>query len=148
MNSSAKKLELFRTTDVKFVLIKGGKKISPEILSIFPEKWINLHGGILPNYRGLDSHLWAMHFKDYGNIGVTLHLATAQLDKGPIIKKFYLPASKKIKKSIVKLKLSSLSREAIVWLISKSHQNVNLKYLYATEEARYFSSFKKHKGLT
>ena len=40
---------------------------------------------MLPYYRGLDSHRWAILNDDLSNIGSTLHWVNAGVDTGPII---------------------------------------------------------------
>lgn len=46
---------------------------------------LNVHRGILPDYRGLDSDLWAVYQRDFGNVGTTLHLLEEKLDTGPVL---------------------------------------------------------------
>lgn len=46
---------------------------------------LNVHRGIVPNYRGLDSNLWAIYFGDFDNIGVTIHFVDENLDTGDIV---------------------------------------------------------------
>lgn len=45
---------------------------------------VNVHRGILPRYRGLDSDLWACLFRDFSNIGTCVHVLEPALDTGPI----------------------------------------------------------------
>lgn len=44
-----------------------------------------LHEGILPQYRGLHSTLWALAKKDYDNLGCTLFQVNERIDDGKII---------------------------------------------------------------
>ncbi|MEK9985368.1 MAG: formyltransferase family protein, partial [Opitutae bacterium] len=46
---------------------------------------LNLHGGDPQEYRGLDSHLWAIYHKDFQGLKTTLHILNDKLDDGPII---------------------------------------------------------------
>ena len=46
---------------------------------------INIHRGILPKYRGLDSDLWAFYFRDFENVGTTVHKLSPLLDAGDIL---------------------------------------------------------------
>ena len=48
-------------------------------------KVVNLHGGNLNYYRGLDSHLWTIYHKDFNNLLTTLHTVKEKLDTGNII---------------------------------------------------------------
>jgi len=68
-----------------FCVVRGGKVIKAKLFSSFGGKWINIHGGVLPEYRGLDSHLWAASRQDWNCIGVTAHFMSEELDRGPII---------------------------------------------------------------
>lgn len=46
---------------------------------------INIHGGILPEYKGNQCIFFAFYEKQYSKIGATLHLINGQLDGGPVI---------------------------------------------------------------
>jgi len=59
--------------------------IAADVINAFKGDWVNIHGGILPKYRGLDSHLWAASRQDWMSIGVTAHFLTEDLDCGPKI---------------------------------------------------------------
>jgi formyl transferase-like protein len=43
---------------------------------------VNIHCGVLPQYRGHASTFWAMYRRDVGNIGVTVHLLAQVVDTG------------------------------------------------------------------
>jgi len=68
------------------VLISFGvNKIRKELIGLAEKCFMNVHRGILPKYRGLDSDLWAVHNKDFSNIGVTIHTVEPELDTGDVI---------------------------------------------------------------
>ena len=48
-------------------------------------KIVNLHGGNLNYYRGLDSHLWSIYHRDFDNLLTTLHFVKKKLDTGNVI---------------------------------------------------------------
>ncbi len=66
-------------------LVFGCGRIEPRIFSVFTKGLINVHRGIAPKYRGLDSDLWAIRNDDFENIGVTLHYVEEGLDTGNIL---------------------------------------------------------------
>lgn len=74
----------------------GTGLIKKDILKI-PCLKINVHRGILPRYRGLDSDLWAIYHEDYGHIGTTLHELQPRLDTGAVIAQKTLPLRKGMK---------------------------------------------------
>lgn len=47
---------------------------------------VNIHRGILPQFRGLDSDLWAFYSRDFQNIGTTVHRLEARFDTGDILR--------------------------------------------------------------
>ena len=67
------------------VLLNGGtpRKLSTEILESVPFGVVNIHPGLLPEYRGCSAVEWALFNKD--KIGNTAHFMTQGYDEGPII---------------------------------------------------------------
>ncbi len=62
----------------------GTRRVVPKLFQSTPLS-INIHRGILPDYRGLDSDLWAVYNGEIDNLGTTLHRLDDQLDTGPIL---------------------------------------------------------------
>ena len=60
------------------------KIIPNNVLSLFEFGGINIHGGILPDYRGTFSGVWAI-INDERESGVTLHFMDDHIDTGDII---------------------------------------------------------------
>ena len=76
--------ELKRYT-VDYVVMAGYmRKVGVPILNTFPDRVLNLHPALLPSFRG--AHAIQDAF-EYGVkvTGVTVHLANADYDRGPII---------------------------------------------------------------
>jgi len=67
------------------VLVFGTRKIKKKLIAACPGGFINLHGGNPEEYRGLDTHLWAIYHRDFENLIVTLHHLNEALDDGDII---------------------------------------------------------------
>ena len=66
--------------------INGGLPIiKKEILSLPSMGFLNVHPGILPNYRGLDPVKWSIRNLD--PLGATVHLIDEGIDTGPILLK-------------------------------------------------------------
>jgi hypothetical protein len=73
-----------RSLDPDLLLsVVAGQKLGPGLLSI-PEDAINLHGSLLPKYRGRAVAFWPLYYGD-DETGVTAHLMTAEWDAGPIV---------------------------------------------------------------
>jgi len=58
--------------------------LSPGFVARYHGRLVNIHPSLLPAYRGLNTHAWALH--DGVKIhGCTVHFVTPDLDHGPII---------------------------------------------------------------
>ena len=68
---------------INFGIIAGARILNKDIIAEFSFGILNIHPGLLPYNRGLDSVLWAIH----GNkkIGVSAHLINDKIDKGRLI---------------------------------------------------------------
>lgn len=77
-------IELVRSYEPDILISFGTGRIGKDLLNQNCLK-INIHRGILPKYRGLDSDLWACYFNDFTNIGTTIHTLHPDFDTGEII---------------------------------------------------------------
>lgn len=63
----------------------GVGRVRPSVIAIPRWGMINIHRGIVPEYRGLDSDLWAILEGRLDQIGVTVHYVDENLDTGEVI---------------------------------------------------------------
>lgn len=69
------------------VIIQAGAGILKQnIFSLASKGTINLHHGLAPEIRGIESTFWCMYYGLRDKIGVTCHFIDATLDTGVIIK--------------------------------------------------------------
>lgn len=68
-----------------WVFVFGTGRLSPAVIAACPDCMTNLHGGDPGEYRGLDSHLWAIYHGDFEGLVTTLHRVAPDLDSGDII---------------------------------------------------------------
>jgi len=66
-------------------ILKGG------ILDATPIGVVNVHPGLLPEYRGATCVEWAIYNDD--PVGLTAHLMSAEIDAGPIIRRHRIDVS-------------------------------------------------------
>jgi methionyl-tRNA formyltransferase len=67
------------------VVVFGTGLLRPPLISACPDRIFNLHGGDPQEYRGLDTHLWAIFHRDFAGLVTTLHRVDAELDTGDIV---------------------------------------------------------------
>ncbi len=65
-------------------VLTNTRRIKSEILQTPRHGFLNLHLSALPQYAGLDSIFWALYHGEK-EIGVTVHFAVAQIDRGDIV---------------------------------------------------------------
>jgi methionyl-tRNA formyltransferase len=63
----------------------GTGLIGPQLVSAWAGRLLNLHGGDPEDYRGLDTHLWAVYHGDFAGLVTTLHEVDVGLDTGAIV---------------------------------------------------------------
>ena len=77
--------------DVIFVF--GTGILRKPLIDAYHAKLMNFHGGNPEEYRGLDSHLWAIYHRDFDNLRTCLHRIEPTLDSGAIFKQISLDLS-------------------------------------------------------
>ena len=70
-----------------FIIITGAGILDKEIIG--NKKIINVHPGIIPTTRGLDSFKWAIYNLD--PLGITLHYIDQRVDSGEVLRVFNTP---------------------------------------------------------
>lgn len=74
-----------------FAVVFGTSRLKQAVIEACPPSLLNLHGGDPENYRGLDSHLWAIYHRDFGGLMSTVHRVDAELDTGEIVSQAKVP---------------------------------------------------------
>lgn len=69
----------------EYVVMAGYmRKLTDEVLQVFPDKVLNLHPALLPSFKG--AHAIEEAFNAGVKVtGITVHFANAEYDKGPIV---------------------------------------------------------------
>ncbi len=78
-------IETLKKINPDIVIVNGTRIISEEVLNCVNAKFVNLHAGITPKYRGSHGAYWALYNKDKENAGVTVHFVDKGIDTGNII---------------------------------------------------------------
>ena len=73
------------------VVMASRELIRPDVLKLATIGFIGCHPGILPDFRGAYASFWAMREGRTDKIGLSVYLATAGIDTGPLIAERVLP---------------------------------------------------------
>lgn len=76
------------------ILSFGTGRLDPYVINAAQVAALNLHGGPPEDYRGLDTHLWAIYHGDFDNLVTTLHFLDEGLDTGDIVFQDGIPLDK------------------------------------------------------
>ena len=101
-------------------IVFGTGKIGERIIDQFSGKLINVHRGIIQEYRGLDSDLWAIYHNDFGDIGTTIHLVEKQLDAGPVINQGRILINKDMKIYQLRYYTTIMAADLVIEAIEKN----------------------------
>ncbi len=77
----------------EIVVVFGTGRLEQQVIDVCPRAIVNLHGGDPEHYRGLDTHLWAIHEGDFAGLVTTLHRVNERLDDGDIVAEAPVPIS-------------------------------------------------------
>lgn len=80
--NSEKTVKLLKLIKPDIMFIMCSKILDKDIIKI-PKYVLNVHAGILPQYRGFDVRRWAI--LEEGEIGVSAHLVNEKTDMGDIL---------------------------------------------------------------
>lgn len=84
-------VENFRNAGVEYVIMAGYmRKVSEVLLGAYPNRVVNLHPALLPKHKGAHAIQDAFEAGDKVT-GITIHLANAEYDEGPILYQCEVP---------------------------------------------------------
>jgi hypothetical protein len=82
---------LLRRLAPDLVVMASRELIRPDVLKLARLGFIGCHPGILPDFRGAYASFWAMYEGRPDKIGLSVYLATAGIDTGPLIAERVVP---------------------------------------------------------
>ena len=107
-------------------------------------KWVNIHFGVLPKWRGHSANSWAL-LNDEEQLGWTIHEVTSEFDAGPIIKLGYVKNDFESSYFSLKLILQEKLEIELSGLI-ESYMSGNLKLLSNDGTSYYCAKLLKSDG--
>lgn len=145
-NSNPTKL-LIKNLSVDVLLNAGTpRKLSKLILNTTPYGVINIHPGILPQYRGCSAVEWSIYNND--RIGNTAHFMTENYDDGPIIIKEKYNFSKENNYSSIRVKTFEkgcvLAAKALN-IVKERKMNLKNAILQDETQAKFWKPIPDHK---
>lgn len=91
-HNSHNSVNLLKLNPVDLYIIAGARILSKEIIEASGNKILNIHPGLLPHVRGLDTLLWSIYYDQ--PIGISAHFISSKIDLGLLIYKEKLKLNK------------------------------------------------------
>jgi methionyl-tRNA formyltransferase len=133
-------LQVLRENQPDLIIsIRFGVILKDEAISIPPLGVLNLHSGLLPNYRGVMATFWAI-LNNEKTIGCTLHtINEASIDTGDIIGTTSLAVDKNLSYLSHVLQLYIAGCDLIADTVSNISTGKEIESLPQTSEGSYYS---------
>ncbi|MCM8760749.1 MAG: methionyl-tRNA formyltransferase [Candidatus Omnitrophica bacterium] len=145
--SSAEAIDYLKNLDADlFVVISFGKILKKEIISIPKIYSINIHGSLLPKYRGAAPTNWAI-IEGERITGVTVIRMNERMDEGDIILKKEIPIEEEDTNITLTEKLSDTSALALLEAIDLIASKKEKFEKQDSEKATYAPKLKKEDGV-
>jgi folate-dependent phosphoribosylglycinamide formyltransferase PurN len=75
-----------KAADPELVVVNGTRILSKKVLGSIPGRFVNMHAGITPAFRGCHGAYWALAAGRRDMAGVTIHWIDPGVDTGQVIK--------------------------------------------------------------
>lgn len=128
------------------VVIAFGQILSTEILAIPKIKAINVHGSILPKYRGASPIEQSLLNGD-SQTGLSVMEMVKAMDAGPVYQTYELPISTEDNNQILREKLSKLGSEKLPNTLIEIYNGTLQPHSQIDSEATFCSKISKEDGL-
>ena len=142
VNSKAT-IKLLLDINPDIIVVNGTRIISKKVLSVINCKFINIHAGITPKYRGVHGTYWALVNNDVENSGVTVHFVDEGIDTGNIIDQITVLPTKQDNFSTYPL----LQLSEGIKMLNKALENFYEKKLFAKDAKEMQSAIWYHPTL-
>lgn len=92
--NSERAIATLKEINPDIIIVNGTRIISEKVLKTVNARFINIHAGITPLYRGVHGAYWALAEGDHSNCGVTVHFVEKGIDTGRILKQAIIQPSR------------------------------------------------------
>ena len=137
--NSKEYLDLLRSLELDLIIsINASQVFKTEILALPRLGCINVHGALLPRYRGRLPSFWVLANGE-SETGATVHFMNEELDDGPILLQQTVQISPEDTQDTLIRKTKTLGAKLIVEAIDKLEHGTATTRLNDREQATYFS---------
>ncbi len=140
-------LETLRSWNPDVIVVAAFGRILPEvILNLPPKGCLNVHGSLLPKYRGAAPIQWAV-MNGESESGVTIMVMDAGMDTGPILEQAVMPISDEDTAGDVAIRMAEMGGGLLVSILQKWMAEMMVAQSQNESEATLAPILKKDDGL-
>ncbi|MCC6109405.1 MAG: phosphoribosylglycinamide formyltransferase, partial [Denitrobacterium sp.] len=108
----------FASAGAEYLVMAGYMRmLGPVVLGTFEDRVLNLHPALLPSFKGAHAIRDAFEF-GVKVTGVTVHLANAEYDKGPIIAQRAVPVAEDDTLDALEARIHETEHELYPWVLA------------------------------
>ena len=111
-HNSEQTINFIKNNPVDLYIIAGARILSKQIIQACKNRILNIHPGLLPDIRGLDTFLWSIYNKK--PLGISAHFISSKIDSGYLIYKEQLILHKDDTLLDVNLRLLEQQSEVLI----------------------------------
>ena len=131
--------KLIKLFSPDIILVFGTSRINRKIIGLMPGRILNLHGGNPTNYRGLDSHLWAIYHGHFDELVTSIHLVEPELDTGNLIDVRPLDLKAKMQFYQLRAENTKCCIGLALNAVNEYESTKNFKFMNSGQKGRYYS---------
>ena len=141
--SGSQCLSTLKSMAPDILIVLGTSILKPEVLSVAKRYTLNIHGGIVPQYRNVHSDFWAASKNDFKNIGTSIIHLDPGVDTGNIA----IQDSVKITSGDTLFSIKKKNIELSLCLITQAIEMAETGDLPGTPQLKIQGGFHKTPGL-
>lgn len=119
-HNSTLAMKYLKKHKVDLYVIAGARILSKKVIETTDYKILNIHPGILPKIRGLDTLLWSIYYNE--PIGISAHLISEKIDLGKLVMRKKLKLNKDDTIIDISLRLLEEQSDVLISAIEKLKQ--------------------------
>lgn len=84
-------ITLLKEVSPDITIVDCTSVLNGEVLAVAGRIVLNIHGGYLPDYRGIHSMFWPLYRADFAKLAATIHFIDSGIDTGAIVSRVIPP---------------------------------------------------------
>ena len=128
----------------EMTIVNGAPILREPIFSVPSAGTVNVHFGIIPQYRGVSTIFWPIYHDDFDHVGVTLHYMNQRVDAGAVLAHGYPALEPGDNEATIMAKCIRIAVESIDTLARARRANRVIRGKVFEDSGRLFRKRQRH----